>query len=268
MHKIFKIFIPPIILNFIIIIKNTIIKNLNPNILIKSYDNSTIANIVIQKNMIFRDTIASNKILDIQIMKSFTGIAIAAFNEKKTFKVLDFGGGGGYHYFISKLLLPQDILISWHIVETSSIVKQSNDLTNTELKFFNTIEEASFDIQNFDLIFASSSLQYCKNQSILIEQILNLNATNIYITRTPFSENRIVDGEMQHSLLSANGPGDLPVGFKDSIISYPIYINNLDNFTNLFLKKYNIKFKINEEKNAFIIRNKSFHNYGIYFQLK
>ena len=45
-------------------------------------------------------------------MKSFTGIAIAAYNEKKTFKVLDFGGGGGYHYFISKLLLSFNKLLN------------------------------------------------------------------------------------------------------------------------------------------------------------
>jgi putative methyltransferase (TIGR04325 family) len=235
---------------------------------IKVYDNDLIASIIIKKNIKFRDNLNSDKNLDLFAFRFFAGVSIAAYNGKKTFKVLDFGGGGGYHYFISKLLLPQDILISWHIVETSSIVKQSNDLTNTELKFFNTIEEASFDIQNFDLIFASSSLQYCKNQSIIIEQILNLNATNIFITRTPFSTNTIIDGEMQHSLLSSNGPGNLPVGFKDCIISYPIYINNLYNFTNLFLKKYSIKFKINEEKNAFIIRNKSYDNYGIYFHLK
>ena len=117
---------------------------------IKVYDNDLIASIIIKKNIKFRDNLNSDKNLDLFAFRFFAGVSIAAYNGKKTFKVLDFGGGGGYHYFISKLLLPQDILISWHIVETSSIVKQSNDLTNTELKFFNTIEEASFDIQNFD----------------------------------------------------------------------------------------------------------------------
>lgn len=242
--------------------------NLKSKNQIKIYDNDLIASIIIKKNIKFRDNLYSDKNMDLFAFRFFAGVSIAAYNGKKTFKVLDFGGGGGYHYFISRLLLPKEILISWHIVETSSIVKQSVELNNTELKFFNTIEEASFDINNFDLIFASSSLQYCKNQSLIIEQILNLNATNIFITRTPFSVNTIVDGEMQYSLLSANGPGNLPLGYKDSIISYPIYINNLDNFTNLFLKKYIIKFKINEEKNAFIIRNKSYDNYGIFFQLK
>ena len=267
MKNIFKLIIPPIIFIFIKKAKALFIKiTFNK---IATYDNDLIAKVVIEKNIIFRDKLKFDKKLDLSSLRSVLGVSIASIDLKsKVFNVLDFGGGGGYHYFISKLILNEDLNINWHIVETSSIVENSNKISNINLHFFKTVEEAAIGIERFDLILASSSLQYCENQFSILKKLIKLNAKNIFITRTPFTKGMPFLNKIQFSRLSSNGPGSLPFGYDDAIISYPIYIHNIEQFENEFINDYILKFKLIEEENAFIIENQSFDNYGFFYVSK
>jgi putative methyltransferase (TIGR04325 family) len=264
MINILKLILPPFL--FIIIKKATkYYRNITFSN-ISTYDNNLIAKVVIEKNIIYRDKLSIKNELDFSSLRTILGISLTAMNlNNKELNVLDFGGGGGYHYFISKIILNTGLKINWHVVETSSIVENSNKLSNFDLRFFKTIEEASVGISRFDLILASSSLQYCDNQFLILQKIIKLNAKNIFITRTPFTKGAEVLNKIQFSKLSSNGPGELPFGYKDSTISYPIFIHNSSQFENVFVNDYNLKFKIIEEKNAFIIENDSFDNYGYFY---
>jgi putative methyltransferase (TIGR04325 family) len=264
MKNFFKLILPPFL--FIIIKKaTTFFKNIT-NSNIATYDNDLIAKVVIEKNIIYRDKLAIKNELDFSSLRSILGISITGMNLKNNeLNVLDFGGGGGYHYFISKIILNDNVKINWHVVETSSIVENANKISNNDLRFFKTIKGATIGINRFDLILASSSLQYCENQFLILQELINLNAKYIFITRTPFTNDKPVLNKIQFSKLSSNGPGDLPHGYKDCTISYPIFIQNINQFEHLFLNHYNTKFKIREEKNAFIIENNAFDNYGYFF---
>ncbi len=264
MKNILKLILPPFFIllfnKLIFLFKKILVNN------ISTYDNDLIAKVVIEKNIIFRDKLEKTKQLDISTLRTLLSVGITSINlNNKNLNVLDFGGGGGYHYFISKLIINEDVKINWHIVETKSIVNQSHKISNSSLRFFESIEEASIGIEQFDLIIASSSLQYCVNQFEILQKFKNLNPKNIFITRTPFSKNSPFLNKIQFSNLSSNGPGDLPINYKDHTISYPIYIQNIDEFENEFTKGYNLKFKLIEEKNAFIIENSSFDNYGFFY---
>jgi putative methyltransferase (TIGR04325 family) len=265
MKRFIKNILPPFFFNFL---NNSYIKFNKQKQLysVDRYDNDLIANVIIKKTTIFKDNLTKSYGLDFTGLRTIIGISIAGLDlKKKELNVLDFGGGGGYHYFISKLILNDDINLKWHVVETKSIVKISNILSNNELHFFNSIEEASISPNRFDLIIASSSIQYCINQGKILQELIDLNSRNIFITRTPFSLDKPVYNNVQFSKLSNNGPGALPAGFTDCLISYPIFIMNIIDFENKFIDKYNLKFKILEEKNGFNIDNVNFDNYGFFW---
>ena len=265
MKEIIKNLLPPIFFNFLLnIYKN--LKNKKNSYSVDTYDSDLIAKIVIEKNIIFRDNLTSNNGLDFSGLRTIIGVTLAGLDTNiKELNVLDFGGGGGYHYFISKIILNDNIKLNWNVVETKSIVDFSESVSNNELKFYKSIEDASIDNDRFDLIIASSSIQYCKNQEEILRQLIALNSKNIFITRTPFTTNTPFVNSIQFSKLSNNGPGNLPEGYEDCIISYPIYIMNLLDFEKEFLNNYNLKFKLLEEKNAFYIDNVPFDTYGFFY---
>ena len=265
MKKLILLITPPVILLMIKKVYLYLIKK--SRVALRSYDDELFAGMIVEKNIIFNEKIQRSKTLDISCLGTVLGIGLAGFNLNSDYlKILDFGGGGGYHYNISRLILGDKIKIKWHIVETMNMVRMSEKLATDELHFFTNIEEARRGIEQFDLVLASSSLQYCSDQFQIIDELINLNPRYIFITRTPFSLNRPLSGEIQYSKLSSNGPGPLPKGVADSIISYPIYVTNLDDFLNRFKVKYNLRFQLKERSGEFNISGEVFDTYSFFFE--
>lgn len=268
MKKYLLLLVPPIVIIFLKKLQILLhqLKNTNE---IDDYANEALTKMVVEKNEIFNTSLNKNKTVDLSSIRSILGVCVAGINNNKNeLNVLDFGGGGGYHYFISKLVIGQNLKINWAVVETESMARAAKRLSNSELKFFSSINDASFEKGKIDIFFASSSLQYCSNQKEIIENILKVEPDSIFITRTPFSESEPVHGKKQFSKFSSNGPGPLPKGYKDSFITYPIYIMNVNEFIEKFREKYDLKFQIREEAGAFTVGNNSYDNYGFYFTLK
>ena len=72
-------------------------------------------------------------------------------------KVLDFGGGGGRHGF----QYLESAVTTWAVVETPSMVRVcSEHLLHPSLSFHASISEAVRLHAKFDVVHASSSLQY------------------------------------------------------------------------------------------------------------
>jgi putative methyltransferase (TIGR04325 family) len=236
--------------------------------LIDNYNNDSLTRMIVEKNLAFRNELSRNKTIDLGAMRTVVGACLSTATPNKAIRVLDVGGGGGYHYFITRLVLDDHIKIDWRVIETDSMVRSARELATNELKFFSSIREAIAGVDGIDLILASSSLQYFSDQNLVINEMLQVRARNIFITRTPFSLTEPAAGEQQHSLLSSNGPGPLPSGYEDQVVAYPIFIMNLDEFLGKFTPVYDIKFRIKEESPGFRINGKYFDNYGFYFTLR
>lgn len=266
MKKIIQLFTPPVLIIFFKIIYSKL-KSINNISIINDYNDIELTGMVIKKNLIFKTNLDLNKTIDLAALRSVFGLCISLVGNKKKLTVLDFGGGGGYHYFLSKLIFNQEF--NWNIVETKNMVSEAKKhINNNELFFYDSIEKAIDGNKKFDLFFASSSFQYCDNQNEILDQILNLEPQYLFFTKTPFSNDEEIIGESQLSKFSDNGPGPLPKGYNDFVISYPIFIMNFNSFISKLKIKYELKFQINEESNGFKIKENSFSSYGFFFVLK
>ena len=210
------------------------------------YESKDIVKVVIDKNILFNKQIKESRVLDLSTLKTIVGISLVS--SQKKLRVIDFGGGGGYHYTIAKSILPEDIELKWNIVETPAMVNEGQRISTNDLKFFDTVEKAHQDLGVVDLVFTSGALHCCPNPILQLEKLIDVKAQYIYITRTSFTNtlNQLVN--VQKSYLSTNGPGPLPEGYIDRAVLYPNVFIPLEMIEKIINKKYLVKFKLLEEK--------------------
>jgi len=154
--------------------------------------------------------------------------------------------------------------LKWHVVETTSMAKEAQRIANKNLKFYNNIAEATKDFEVTDLVFTSSTLQYCPNPLLALKALTELNANYLFITRTPFTESIDSLVTIQTSNLSANGPGPLPKGFSDRKIRYPITYASRVAIENILNEKYEIQFMTEEGSGSFGFSNEKISMNGYF----
>lgn len=225
------------------------------------YENIELATVVVQKNIQLKEQIEANRQIKFGDLRVIAAIGMT--NRKKV-RVLDFGGGGGAHYFIAKAVLGNVIELDWSIVETEATVQQARVLETNHLKFFSSIEEAANHLKEVDLVYSSSALQYTPDPLITVKQLIALNAPKLFITRTPFTEGAEKIISKQVSLMSANGPGALPKNIKDKRIEYPITFVSKEKLRQILTNTYEIQFEIEEECNVFRIKNEPINYWGFF----
>jgi putative methyltransferase (TIGR04325 family) len=184
------------------------------------YHSDSLAELIVEKNVIFRQEHAekSNEVFD----ASLANLAVSCLmNRRDSFSCLDFGGGGGFHEYVTRRNASVRNL-RWAIVETPQICKHASVLETDNLKWFETIESAYSWLGKADLVFASSVLQYLDDPLSYVDRLIDLRADHILVTRTPLSEWDEPIISVQKSRLSENGPGSLPPGFQDREIRHPI----------------------------------------------
>jgi putative methyltransferase (TIGR04325 family) len=130
-------------------------------------------------------------------------------------------------------------------------------LKNDHLKFFSDIENARNSLDDLDLVFTSSALQYCPDPLAYLSSLINLNAPYLFITRTPFVNSLYKIITVQKSKLSDNGPGLLPPSYQDREISYPITFESKKAVEDLIGEKYDIRFRIDEGEFPFHLAGES-----------
>ncbi|MHA8095432.1 methyltransferase, TIGR04325 family [Aquirufa lenticrescens] len=268
MKKLFLLFCPPI---FLIIHKKlkalTFVEK--PNSDVNNYNDRNLAKMIVEKNLIFENKINTKKEFDISATRPLLGLFLASLKQKSNLNVIDFGGGGGNHYHITKFLFNNSADLNWNIIETEKMtVTASETYSKTELNYFSSLQKFKSDNIKYDLFFASSSLQYCENFEEILNDILIISPKNIFITKTPFTFDKEILGAPQYSNFADNGPGPMPPGYTNSIVSYPIYIRNINYVIEKMKIKYDLLFTVNEELNGFLINNKSYDCFGLYFKLK
>lgn len=227
-----------------------------------NYENSELVKLVIEKNINFKNAINNDHEFDLGAIRTI--IPLGLCKDGSRLNVLDFGGGGGYHYTIAKKILGDEVLLRWAVVETPAMVRESGSMENNELRFFDNLESAKIYLDKIDLVFTSSTLQYCPDPLAALGKLIDLDATFLYITRTVFGNTDQYFFSKQISNLSDNGPGEMPSSYHDKKIAYPITFCSLNKVEKMLLRKYDIKFRVLEERDFYKINGNIINSYGFF----
>lgn len=197
--------------------------------------------------LIYKKTILLNKIkLEIQDSNYLRTVNFAKFiNKNNLTKVLDMGGGAGYHYFIVKKLFPS-LISEWTIIENKTMVRLCNNLTIFKNLFF----RSNFKINHkVDIFFSSCAINYLNNPINTLKKISRINCKYFFFTRMPLSTDKYIKFD-QYSLLSDNGPIRIHVD-KDKIVKLTNKIIPIKTFEKIFSSKKGFKViecQIDDEK--------------------
>ncbi|WP_129275729.1 hypothetical protein [Bradyrhizobium betae] len=128
--------------------------------------------------------------------------------------VLDFGGGAGIHY---KLARQQSPGIRWAVVETPAMVRRASELATDQLKFFDDIQKAANWLGSIDLMHSNGAIQYVDDALETVEALCAARPARMVWYRVPIGD--VARAEVQTSLLSNNGPGQLAAD-TDKLVKY------------------------------------------------
>lgn len=208
------------------------------------YENSDLVNVVVTKTQIFKNLIDQNPEFDLNALRVLAALGLSS--EKKQLNVIDFGGASGYHYFIASKVFGQSIKLRWNVVETSEMAEQAKIHSVEDLNFFDQIDQAKKHLESVDLVFSSGTLHCCPNPLSSLQEILDVNAEYVFITRTALSRREQAVTRIQKSRLSENGPGPLMENIKDVPVAYPVVFAPIESFERKLSESYDIQFLINE----------------------
>jgi len=99
---------------------------------------------------------------------------------KERVSILDWGGGIGHYYLISKAVLP-GVEILYHCKDLPVLCAHGRKLF-PEARFY---EDESFLEQSYDLVLASASLHYSEKWSHRFRQLASVTKSQMYVTRLP-----------------------------------------------------------------------------------
>lgn len=239
-----------------------------------SYDSNKIAEIVVKKTENFIKNMEGQEVLYLNYSDYRLSLAMLNVIAKEG-KIIDLGGAAGLLYHtISRLLLKMNINIklNWQVVETLAMVRCAKHLANEELLFVSIDDYLNtFNTQYSEnsTLLISSTLQYIPDCLRFLEKILEQNLyENIFITRTPMTEESKTVCSIQKSSLLANGPGVLS-GYKDETIYYPINLISFDEIIKIVQTSKNYKVvSITDEDGFITAKNVIAKEKGIYIVKK
>ncbi len=169
----------------------------------------------------------------------FSQPVIDAFSssiKQSVLHVTDFGGSLGGSYFQHRSLLKSLQDLRWSVVEQKHFVDcGKKEIEFEKLKFTYTIAEA-LKMQQNQVLFLSSVIQYFKAPYVLIQQLLEYNFEHIIIDRNAF-----IEGESERITKQI-----VPEHIYKA--SYPAWFLNEKKFRDAFETKYQL---INSFDSAF-----------------
>jgi putative methyltransferase (TIGR04325 family) len=118
------------------------------------------------------------------VFMTFAYALTLASRKKDRLSILDWGGGLGHYYELSKALLP-DVEIDYCCREVSRICAAGRTVL-PGVQFF---DDDRCLQRKFDLVFASSSLQYYQDWKETLAKLVSSTSDYLYITRMPVVEN-------------------------------------------------------------------------------
>jgi len=219
-----------------------------------AYQNNDLVKVVIEKNIVYKKKLQTDTVFDLDTHRTLIALGLSKTNN--SLNVIDFGGGGGYHYTVASNAFGYKDSLKWNVVETTAMANEAKRIANNKLKFFDNIADATKDLGLVDLVFTSGALQYCPSPLTFLKQLTEVNAKYLFITRTAFTKSDQDIFSSQASQLSSNGPGPLPKGYTDRKITYPITYVSKSKAEEILSLKYHIQFTIIEDKAAYRVGGK------------
>ena len=186
-------------------------------------------------------------------------------SQDRTIRVLDFGGGAGYHYFLFKAWCHSTTKVDWLVIETAPMVEKSQEMGNPELIFTTQIPTNKDNC--FDLVVVASSLQYTSDPIATLQQLIDLKSEFLCITRMPMllHDDQIIT--IQTSTLSAHGPGNFEQAIQNRKVHTPITFLPKQKLIEALEYKYG-SFQITQDaKSSFQFRGKEIPAFGIICRL-
>ena len=121
---------------------------------------------------------------DLQVHHHLLQLGLVAARVKGTrdvLNILDYGGGFGVHAHALKRLLP-GLHFQYTVCELPAFCELGRTL-NPDVKFVSSLAEAG---TGYDLVYASSSVQYAKEWQTLLRDLCAASAGSVFVTRSFF----------------------------------------------------------------------------------
>lgn len=115
------------------------------------------------------------------VIVSFAYVLALASREKDSVSVLDWGGGVGLYRLLSKVLFPE-LNVEYSCFDTPILCSLGRELMPDATFYENSTQALG---KNYDLIIASSSLQYFENWQEILEKLAKSSRKYLYIARLP-----------------------------------------------------------------------------------
>lgn len=95
--------------------------------------------------------------------------------------VLDWGGGLGFFSLLSRAVLPPQVVIDFHCKEEALVCRAGRDVF-PDVRFWE--DDRCLD-RSYDLVLASSSLQYCEDWPDVVRRLARAARRYLLLTRVP-----------------------------------------------------------------------------------
>ena len=208
---------------------------------LKNYKNNKLNSYIINK------TKKNNKLKNDEDLKinQLRALYFSWFIKNNNFhKVLDFGGGAGYHFFFTKKFLKKKYILDWNIVENNTMVNLcKKKIKYNKLFFYNDLKKVK---KKIDIIFSSCAINYCAEPQKVLNDLMNFPCKYYYFVRTPLSSINELEFD-QFSMLSENGPGKLFLK-NDEVVKYKNIILTKKKFEEIIKRRCKILFSFKDEE--------------------
>jgi putative methyltransferase (TIGR04325 family) len=125
--------------------------------------------------------VGSDSIWEQNVLLAYAYALALASRDTSRVSVLDWGGGLGFFYLLSRALLPAEVDIEYHCKEVAGLCEAGRELVPA-VHFHD--DESCLD-RRYDLVLASSSVQYSESWSELVGRLAGSSARYLYLTRVP-----------------------------------------------------------------------------------
>ena len=95
--------------------------------------------------------------------------------------VLDFGGGFGFYSFLARALLPETVVIDYHVEDVATVC----DAGRTAVPSVTFSTDATSGGRNYDLVMASNAMQYARDWQDTVRRLVAATGRLLLLTSVP-----------------------------------------------------------------------------------
>ncbi len=123
----------------------------------------------------------ATSVSDQNAILAFAYSLLLASRGRETVSILDWGGGIGLYALLARALLPPDVNVEFHCKELPLVCSYGREAM-PEVHFHD--DEACL-ARTYDLVLASSSMQYTEDWATLLESLARATGGYLYLARVP-----------------------------------------------------------------------------------